>query len=53
MKIAVLVPHHGPVKAKFAQCLADLAAETAQAMVREHLSLARPQIGTFFEGEAQ
>ncbi|MEA3066148.1 MAG: hypothetical protein QOJ27_2609 [Sphingomonadales bacterium] len=49
MKISVLVPHHGPVKALFAQCLANLMAETAQAMVRDHLSLVRPQIRAFFE----
>jgi hypothetical protein len=49
MKISVLVPHHGPVKALFAQCLANMMAETAQAMVREHLSLVRPEIRAFFE----
>jgi hypothetical protein len=49
MKIAVLVPHHGPVKALFAECLANLMAETAQTMVRENLSFARPQVRAFFE----
>ena len=49
MKIAVCVPHHGPVKARFAEGLANLMAKTAQTMVREHLSLGRPEIRAFFE----
>jgi hypothetical protein len=49
MKIAVLVPHHGPVKALFAESLANMMAQTAQTMVRDHLSLVRPETRAFFE----
>lgn len=47
MKIAVCVPHHGDVKAGFAQSLAGLAAETARATING----ARPAISTYFAGK--
>lgn len=49
MRIAALIPHHGPVPARFAECLANLMAETSRTMVREHLTLIRPEIRAMFE----
>jgi hypothetical protein len=49
MKIAICVPHHGDVKAKFALCLANLVAETTRGTIRLELSIDRAEVRTFFE----
>jgi len=52
MKIAVLVPHYGDVKARFAQCLADMVATTAAAKIVLNGAPTKPQVRTFFKGSA-
>jgi hypothetical protein len=48
MKIAVCVPHYGPLNARFVASLADLIAATATATVTYNGAVLRPQIKTFF-----
>lgn len=49
MKIAVCVPHYGPLNARFVACLCDLLSFTAGATINYNGRPVRPQIGALFE----
>jgi hypothetical protein len=48
MKIAVCVPHYGPLNARFVASLADLISYTAALPVTYNGAVVRPQIGVLF-----